>query len=183
MAIEQLKTVGVKPDKPRKTENPTSFWRITKFKELAASNMTTLQERRQMFVVVSRWLLGVAVGVPLGMYQWMYIIWGVYLPSCLLGLYAWDYISHLKHINDTKKELSLLAVKDDSYEQNFVAKRPDKFDIVSPYVLFSVFFILIVAAYATMDSYNKRYGDSTIMNSIAKSKATVKGNNVVVTTE
>tara|TARA_B100002049_G_C16084720_1_gene378805 strand:+ start:2598 stop:3149 length:552 start_codon:yes stop_codon:yes gene_type:complete len=166
-----------------KSTTPKSFWRITKFKNLSESNMSLMQERRQMFILLSRWLLVVATGIPLAMYQWMYSIWAVYLPACLLGLMAWDYISHLKHIREVKKELKVLAVKHDSFEQNYVLKRPDRFDIVSPYVLFTVFFGLIVAGYSLMSKYNEIHGDSTILNSIKTAKTTVKSGAIMIGSE
>ena len=183
--MENTKVTQLNPENKQsiKSSTPKSFWRITKFRHLIETNMALMQERRQTFVLLGKWLLSVAAVIPLAMHQWMYTIWAIYLPACLLGLMAWDYISHLKHIRDVKSELKQLASKNDSYEQNFVLKRPDRFDIISPYILFAVFFGLIVGGYTAMSKYNKMYGDSTIMNSIKTAKANIKSGAIIVGSE
>jgi len=163
----------------KKVEKKMALYRPIKFKEVQRLIADAMSERRQMWVLIGKWLLTVCTLIPLSVYEWRWFVWGGYLLLSLLGLYVWDYFSHLRHVSDYKGELQQLAIKNDQYEQNFVLKRPDTKDHVAPYVIYTVCSLVIIFSLTMVDIYHETHGDSPLIE-ILKSTGKKSPNKTLV---
>lgn len=165
---ENLKVVPCADKKPgsKSKSKDMVLYRPIKFRDLAELNQEMLRERRQLWILLAKWLVVTCTLVPAMFWEWRYVVWAIYVPATLLALAAWDYTSHIKHFLDVKKELKELALRDDPYEQNFVKKRPDRADIVYPYIIYLMVIGTIIGAYTMMDIYDNKYGNSVLMKTI-----------------
>lgn len=147
------------------------FYRTTILQNSVKNIEQTFSERRLSWMNVCKIVLTVCFAIPVSMFHWRYQAWGVYFLISLTGLFAWDYISHVRHLIRSKAQVKFYAIKDCPYENDYLSARPDKVDLVAPYLIFVALSLLVISFFEVSIAYGGQYKDSSLIKMIDSASA------------
>lgn len=152
------------------------FYRTTILQNSVKNIEQTFSERRVSWMNVCKIVLTVCFAIPVSMFHWRYQAWSVYFLISLTGLFAWDYISHVRHLVRSKAQVEFYAIKDCPYENDYLSARPDKVDLVAPYLIFAVLSMLVISFFEISIAYSGQYKDSSLIKMIDGASASASEN-------
>lgn len=145
------------------------LYRTTKVQVAHKNIEQTFSERRVSWMNVCKIILTICFAIPMSMYHWRYEAWALYFVFTLLGLYAWDYIAHIRHLMRSKAQLKENVLEDCPYESIYMTSRPDKVDIVAPYLIFICLSMLVIAFVEASAIYSRDHADSGLIKILKQS--------------
>lgn len=142
------------------------FYRTTILQNSVKNIEQTFSERRVSWMNVCKIVLTVCFAIPVSMFHWRYEAWAAYFVISLAGLFMWDYISHVRHLIRSKAQVEYYAIKECPYENDYLSARPDKVDLVAPYLIFTVLSLLVITFFEISIVYSEDYKDSSLIKMI-----------------
>ncbi|MDP2565867.1 hypothetical protein [Pseudoalteromonas marina] len=152
------------------------FYRTTILQHSSKNIEQTFSERRVSWMNICKIILTICFAIPVSMYQWRYEAWALYFIVSFSGLYFWDYISHVRHLVRSKAQVVKYAIDECPYESEYLSARPDKVDLVAPYIIFLILSVFVIAFFETTVVYNKRHEDSKLIEMIEATNSSVTEN-------
>ncbi len=147
------------------------FYRTTIISNAGKNIEQTFSERRVSWMNVCKIVLTVCFAIPVSMFHWRYQAWGIYFLISLSGLFAWDYISHIRQMVRAKALVDYYAIDNCRYESKYLTKRPDKIDLVAPYLIFTILSLLVITFFEVSIKYSEEHKDSSLIKMIDNASA------------
>lgn len=154
-----------------KTYGSGKMYRAKAVSELKMDADSVVSDRKQLWMRIFQIVLPLITVIPFAMPMWKYYAWGVVIPLSFILIGFLDYMNHFRHIWDVRDRQLKIILKDDEIEVNYLIVRPDRWDMLSPYVLYLCCCVMIISFFQVTEKYDAIYGDSVLAERLRGSSA------------